>query len=281
MRDRPDYRSYSQLTEFMKCGESYRLSRRVGIKEAPSVWLPGGTAFHNTTEHIDHDTLLNGSIEQTWLREWHTAIEDQLNRLKGDDGLWSVSLPPEWSDPSKWRAAAKGKEDLAWWAKAGLDMANNYAIWREQSNLQVYWHGDTPLIEADLMPILAGVPVKMFPDRIMVDQHGQLIVVDLKTGSKPIKSSLQLGVYKVGVEKLLGVSVEWGAFYMARKGQLDPPMKLDQWTEDRIGTLFAVFDKQERAGEYLPNIGTHCDYMCGVKQYCVFQGGTKHPEDEG
>jgi hypothetical protein len=130
------------------------------------------------------------------------------------------------------------------------------------------------------MPILHGVPVKMFPDRIMVDQHGQLLVVDLKTGSKPIESSLQLGVYKVGVEKLLGLTVEWGAFYMARKGQLDPPLSLNQWTEDRIGSLFQMFDMQERAGHYLPNIGSHCKFMCSFKNNCVYVGGTRHPDDE-
>jgi hypothetical protein len=57
MKDRPPYRSYSQLTEYMKCGESFRLSRRVGVKEQPSWWLPGGTAFHTATERYDLDQL--------------------------------------------------------------------------------------------------------------------------------------------------------------------------------------------------------------------------------
>jgi hypothetical protein len=151
---------------------------------------------------------------------------------------------------------SKGKETLEWWVKAGLKFCEDYAVWRDQSDLQIFWDGDTALIEAELMPILNGVPVKMFADRIMVDQHGQLLVVDLKTGSKEIASSLQLGVYKVGVEKLLGVTIEWGAYYMARKGALDNPLPLGHWTEDRIGSMFAAFDRQERAGEYLPNIGS-------------------------
>lgn len=259
----------------MTCGEQFRLQRRVGIQEKPSVWLPGGTAFHNTTEYIDHDTLLNGSIEQTWLREWHLALDDQLNRLEG------ATVPAEWLDSDNWRAASKGKETLEWWVKAGLKFCEDYAVWRDQSDLQIFWDGDTALIEAELMPILNGVPVKMFADRIMVDKHGQLLVVDLKTGSKEIASSLQLGVYKVGVEKLLGVTIEWGAYYMARKGALDNPLPLGHWTEDRIGSMFAAFDRQERAGEYLPNIGAHCKYMCSMKPHCIYAGGTKHKDDEG
>jgi hypothetical protein len=170
---------------------------------------------------------------------------------------------------------------LEWWEKAGLKFSEDYAAWRQRSDLEIFWDGDTALIEAELMPILQGVPVKMFPDRIMVDRHGQLIVVDLKTGSKSIDKTLQLGVYKVGVEKLLGIPIEWGAYYMARKGELDPPVPLQHWTEDRIGYLFATFDQQERAGQYMPNIGAHCKYMCSFKAHCIYVGGTRHPDDEG
>jgi hypothetical protein len=282
VKDRPAYRSYSQLDQWMTCGEQFRLARRVGIKEKPSVWLPGGTAFHTTSEHIDHDTLLDGSIQRTWEAEFDKAIQAQLDSLKTDD-LWTVGYPPEWRDPKQWRAADKGKEDLDWWRVTGAAWCQGYADWRESSQLEIYEHGDVTLIETELMPILHGVPVKMFPDRIMVDRHGQLLVVDLKTG-KPANlsaSGFQFGVYKVGVEKLLGVSIEWGAYYASRKGELMPPIPIGHWTEDRVGSLFAMFDRQERAGEYLPNIGSHCKYMCSFKAHCVYQGGTRHPEDDG
>jgi hypothetical protein len=274
VKDRPAYRSYSQLDTWMTCGEQFRLQRRVGIQEKPSVWLPGGTAFHNTTEYIDHDTLLNGSIEQTWLREWDTALTAQYDKLV------EAKVPADWLDSDNWRAANKGKENIPWWTKAGLKFCEDYAAWRDQSDLQIFWDGDTALIEAEMMPILNGVAVKMFADRIMVDKHGQLLVVDLKTGSKDIASSLQLGVYKIGVQKLLGVDIEWGAYYMARKGALDNPLPLNVWSEDRIASMFAAFDRQERAGEYLPNIGSHCKYMCSFRDHCVYVGGTKHKDDE-
>jgi hypothetical protein len=272
MRDRPNYRSYSQLDQWMTCGEQYRLARRVGIKEKPSVWLPGGTAFHTTSEHIDHDSLIDGSIERTWEVEFDKAIEAQVASHLGH---------AEWSDPANWRAAGKGKEDIAWWRKKGSEWCHAYAQWRETSDLQIFEHGDTAMIETELMPILDGVPVKMFPDRIMVDKHGQLLVVDLKTGqpSNLSASGFQFGVYKVGVEKLTGMAIEWGAYYAARNGALTPPIPIGHWTEERIGRMFATFDRQERAGEYLPNIGQHCKYMCSFKAHCVYQGGTRHPED--
>jgi hypothetical protein len=265
VKDRPNYRSYSQLTEWMKCGESFRLSRRVGIKEKPSVWLPGGTAFHTTTERYDRDELSNGSLTQTWAEEWNRAVAEQIE-----------NAPDEFKDPATWRVAGKGKETLDWWKSNGEDWVRKYAAWRNASGLELVEHG----VEVEMMPVLADVPVKMFADRVFADQHGQILVVDLKTGASDQPSSLQLGVYKVGLEKLVGLPVEWGAFYNARKGELYPPVRLDQWTEERIAALFATFDAQEKAGQYLPNIGSHCKYMCSMRQWCVYQGGERHPEDE-
>lgn len=262
MKDRPPYRSYSQLTEWMKCGESFRLTRRVGVKEQPSVWLPGGTAFHNATER--YDTGDSTPINKIWVDEFARAIADQVE-----------AAPAEYRDPSTWRIAGKGKETLDWWGEKGAEWCAAYVRWRESSDLQLVEHG----VEAELMPELSGVLVKMYPDRIFVDKYGQALIVDLKTGSSEQPSSLQLGVYRVGVAKLTGLDAEWGAFYSARKGKLDPPVKIDHWTEERIGQLFHVFDQQERAGQYLPNIGSHCRYMCSVRNWCVYQGGTKHEDD--
>jgi hypothetical protein len=269
VRDRPPYRSYSQLTEWMKCGESFRLSRRVGIKERPSWWLPGGSAFHTTTERYDLGTLLNGSIAQTWREEWSIAVAEQ-----------HANAPEEYRDFATWRSAGRGKEDGEWWIVNGLRFCEGYETWRTEGggkDLTIVEHG----VEAEMNPVLGGVPVKMFADRIFVDQYGQALVVDLKTGSSKQPSSLQLGVYKVGLEKLTGLVAEWGAFYDARKGTLLPPVRLTHWTEERIAALFLLFDRQEKAGEYLPNIGSQCEYMCSMKQWCVYQGGTRHPEDEG
>lgn len=268
MRDRPDYRSYSALTDWMKCSESFRLRRMVGIKEQPSWWLPGGTAFHEATEKYDFGKCDDESIEAVWREEWDRAVERQLE-----------DAPEEYKDTSTWRKAGRGKEDEAWWLTNGPQMALKYVAWRKSSDLEVMQYGDQQMIETEMMPLLGGIYVKMFADRIMVDRHGQILVVDLKTGSSEQPSSLQLGVYKVGVEKLLGLTAEWGSFYNARKGELYPPVRLDQWTEERIGALFAVFDAQERAGQYLPNIGSHCKHMCSVRQWCVYQGGSRHPED--
>lgn len=50
----PSHVSYSQFNEFVYCGEKFRLTRLVGVKEDPAYWFFGGTAVHVATEAIDH-----------------------------------------------------------------------------------------------------------------------------------------------------------------------------------------------------------------------------------
>lgn len=45
--------SYSQYSEYVGCGERYRLTRLVGVKEDPAYWFAGGSALHEATEAID------------------------------------------------------------------------------------------------------------------------------------------------------------------------------------------------------------------------------------
>ena len=52
MSDKPHV-SYSQYHEYVSCGERFRLTRLVGIKEDPAYWFAGGTALHSATEAVD------------------------------------------------------------------------------------------------------------------------------------------------------------------------------------------------------------------------------------
>lgn len=45
--------SYSQYNEYVSCGEKFRLTRIVGVREDPAWWFAGGTAVHAATEAID------------------------------------------------------------------------------------------------------------------------------------------------------------------------------------------------------------------------------------
>lgn len=43
-------RSHTQLSQWAKCGEQYRLTRICRVPSRPGWWFPGGTAVHKTIE---------------------------------------------------------------------------------------------------------------------------------------------------------------------------------------------------------------------------------------
>ncbi|MDQ3224324.1 MAG: PD-(D/E)XK nuclease family protein, partial [Gemmatimonadota bacterium] len=267
-------RSYSQLTLYNLCGEQYRLSRVVRIPERPSVWLPGGSAFHSFAEEwslLDWNGDDIPPIEELWQRHFarHMAETEAAN----------PGIPV-----ADWRCANKGRENWEWWVSAGLKMCEDFVAWRHANPhlVIVELPGGGPAIEFAMNPVLNGVTVRAYPDALYVDTRvGEVICVDYKSGSKLPYGLLQHGTYKVGVEKLLGIPVSYGAYYMTRKGTLTEPVPLDNWTEPVVARLFEDMDRSEAAGVYAPNIGSHCQYMCSYKANCIYVGGVKHPLDDG
>lgn len=49
----PAHLSYSALTDYLKCGKQYQLSRILGLPERPAWWNIGGHAVHAATEAWD------------------------------------------------------------------------------------------------------------------------------------------------------------------------------------------------------------------------------------
>jgi hypothetical protein len=161
------------------------------------------------------------------------------------------------------------KEDEHWWNEQGSKWIDNYILWRKNNSNWKIW--TTPqgvkAIELELNPIIAGVPVKMFIDRIF-EVDGQLVIVDLKTSARKPISDLQLGFYKVGVEMMLGVKVNLGNYWMSRNSGTGAMIDLSRYTQDTLEYFVDGFDKARKAGIFLPNLQS-CSY-CGLTAHCQF-----------
>ena len=161
------------------------------------------------------------------------------------------------------------KEDGTWWYEQGSKWVDDYIIWRKNNPSWKIW--TTPqgvkAIELELNPVIAGVPVKMFIDRIF-DVDGKLVIVDLKTSRVRPTSDLQLGFYKVGVEMMLGVEVNLGNYWMSRESGTGEMIDLSRYTLDTLEYFVDGFDKARKSGIFLPNLQS-CSY-CGIKQHCQF-----------
>jgi hypothetical protein len=195
-------------------------------------------------------------------------------------------------NPTDWRAGGRSskafpnKEDETWWRAHGPSMVQSYADWRENTPDLSLWvtPAGEPAIELELHPVIGGVPVKMFLDRVFQYPDGTLLIVDLKTGSRAPDADLQLGFYRVGLQKVLGVNADLGAYWMARTGGLTPVADISRFNEHLIGGMLRDFNTAVENEVFIPHLSSKCN-TCGVNRACYAFGGVEaqhsdplHPE---
>lgn len=249
-------RSYSRLSTWQECPQSYRLKYVERVPEEPSVWSVGGTAFHTVAEK-----LLRGDLGPTpgeaelfpvWLEAFRTAYEDVIghHRFVGDPNM------------ATWRAANRGTETSDWWVAEGFRMVTRFAEWRRTigSTLTVFELDGRPALESEIEVELGGVPVIAIPDALVVDELGFLDILDYKTG-KPPKKPTQLRFYAAVLAARYDLHATWGLYYMARPVQLLPHL-INRDHSELIDQL-VEFDARERAGDYDLQPGQKClAYRC-------------------
>lgn len=259
-----NYLSYSSLQSLVDCGERFRLERIEQVPQENAWWFIGGHAFHSATELLDRGE--QDDADTAWHIAWDKTIADL-----GDVDLSTLRaggrVSKEWPD----------KENGAWWQVHGPAMTAKYLTWRDNlfnEGWQFYETPAGPAVEVPVQLELGGVLVKGYIDRIMVNADGELIVMDLKTGNYKPASSLQLGVYALGVEHHLGVRPILGSYYMSRKAELTPPVSLLHYTPEVVGSWFARGKAIVENELFIPHVTSMCG-TCGVRAHCAAVGGNK------
>lgn len=262
--DLPTYVSYSALSTWLDCGWQYYLTRLVKEEERPSWWLVGGSAVHLATETFDNELLTHGTFNDNWNELFAQAWATELQ----------ATVETSTVDSSTWKAASAGKEDADWWHKQGPKMVERWAAWSTSNNDWQIWHTPEgqPAVELDLMMMLGGVPVKMIIDRIMVNSHGELMVLDIKTGANAPKHDLQLAFYAAGIETMFGERPRWGSYWMGRTGSTTPLVDLSNLSTEKIVAIVRSFEKARHQEIFVPNLSS-CK-LCGVKAACHWQAPT-------
>src|ERR1044072_2211359 len=99
----------------------------------------------------------------------------------------------------------------------------------------------TPRERSATSPI-GGVTVKGYVDRVFhappfeTVERQQLVIVDLKTGSRTPDSDLPLRFYACLIEAALGIRPQFGGYYKARDGQVKLPLvDLDHFSVELLG----------------------------------------------
>lgn len=257
-----NYLSHSSLSSYLKCGEQFRLERVAGAPQGTAWYLVGGSAVHRASEMLDKGE--QADLYEAWRMAWVECYRDDIDAK----GINPLDVRAGGRASKEW----PNKENADWWQHHGPIMLQQYVAWRDARFAEGWqWLAlpdGSPAVELGINLELGGVLVKGFIDRVMVTDSGELIVVDLKTGSHTPASTLQLAIYALGVEHHLGVLPILGGYYMARKAELSGPSSLLHYTPELVGRWFSQVRQGIEAELFVPQPSSLCG-SCTVRPYCT------------
>lgn len=263
-----NYLSHSAAEQLARCGEQFRLRRVVRLAECPSWAQVGGSAAHSTTEAID--LKVDFGIDNGEPTDFNEALDKEIAEMEERSG----------HPKSEWKEAGRAPNKLGekWWREEGPRMVQGWRDWLNHSGFTIWITPDgEPAVELGVRGEVGGGDALAFVDRVLGAGQG-LMVVDLKFGTKEPQAMNQMGLYALLLaDRFPGVQFPWATFYMARKYRSTPPESTDRWLRPEGGTSsldgdFARLRKIAEQDLFVPSVGSHCDYMCGVKEYCRLLG---------
>ena len=258
--------SYSQVDSLLRCGKSYELSRLRNAPKQPTVWAPAGTALHEVADLIARGEA--GDIYTTWVRIFDEHVAKQFEATKIDPQFWRKAGRVTKDKPEK--------EDVAWWRGDGRRQLVTSATWLQDSGYEVAKLADgTVLSEHETTTRFGDIEVRGFCDIVLKAPGGELIVMDLKSGSRVPDKDTQLGLYKVALEQNHPddrLNISSGSYFMTRKGLPTDPIDLTKYTSDYFTSIFSMAESIREAKAFVPAPGDFCR-ICYVSSACFTVGG--------
>lgn len=256
--------SHSSLSTYADCGERWRLEKVFKVPVESWYATVGGTVVHTLTELHDQGLPLDNLSEEfkTFLDIEITKAEQKGTTLKvSGKKLKEASLQ-----------GGPNKRDYDWWLEFGPKMVENWIEFRRETDWTLATMPDgSPGIEVDLYADVAGRPFKGFIDRVFLTPEGQVVIVDIKTGTLPL-GQLQLATYAVALERQHGLRAEWGAYWHPVSG-ISYLKDLTKHDADWIDSQYEMAWNGIEAEVFMPNVGSACTSFCGVRKFCRAFGG--------
>lgn len=260
--------SYSGFDDISSCGERYRLKRVVKVPQKPGMARVGGSAFHLWTEGYDLHRL---GVDDIGPEPADLIFERLVEEEEEESGIprdkWQISGRKTKEKPNK--------EDFEVWRDTLLpDLCGQYVEWvsstpwRIATDLPPDVNGRTVGIEYSFKMYIRYTLVPGVIDRVMVDEHGNIGAVDLKSWARE-RRSIQNPTYLVALQKA-GVPATWAAYYHARKGVADDPKFLVNWNEERLAAMYDQAAMLAQNGIFIPRPSDDCRSFCSVAPHCQF-----------
>lgn len=213
-------------------------------------------------------------VDAAWQEHWDAAFDETKERhpeFDPEDYYRSGRASKDWPN----------KETPEWWAKQGPLFVKSWVKWRELCGLKIWEFPDEdgvlqPGIEVEAWAYSddeRNLSIRSIIDRVMVDDQGDLYIVDLKSGSHTDAWPRQMALNNLGLYYTFGVHAKYAGFWKSRKGGVEKWFDLsiytDEWLWDMAWKAREIRDRQL----FLPQPGNLCASACGVSQHCVAMGG--------
>ena len=286
----PEHLSYSQSHDLLGgCSWKFFLARGQEVPQKP-LWAGlGGSAVHEATEIYDHRLRAGEDMgERDLFDAFHARLDENIREQEAN----TTYPQSEWTATGRASREWPDKEDERWWRTNGLPMVASWRSWRLNS---VGWdifevplpESDMPMIEWAFDGWLGGARVIGKIDRVFHVKPPQgkpwVCVVDLKSGSRTPVETEQLGTYAHFVRELYRSSgwgeppTIYGAYWMARKGNIPEIIDLSSWTKERLDWFYARALKRRTEEDFVPVQSNMCG-TCTVHDFCIQVDGERANE---
>lgn len=255
-----EYRSFSQLDQFGRCPEAYRLARLERVWKRPAAWLPMGTAVHYAAEMWEKsERKAVPAVVRAWFKEEYAREVNEYLEKTPNMSLWQHS------------GSYDGAADIERRYTVGLEHVDRYLGWYAKHPEEVIYvtPDGTPAIELEFKLDLGGVEVRGKLDQAVVNKAGQIVARDIKTGNSPGKVE-QLSLAAEAIKFVdPAATVEIGDFLMTKSGY--PTYPYDLINVDVLTEQFVTMNDNVLAGNFPAKPEpSKCD-RCDVANSCSFK----------
>ncbi|HET7523791.1 MAG TPA: PD-(D/E)XK nuclease family protein [Acidimicrobiales bacterium] len=247
--------SPSKVSSFKDCALSFRLSNIDRLPEPPSALAAKGTLVHRALELL--------MWEEDPPDRTETAALEKLDRAV-----------PEILDGEEYASLQLGADERAEFVDDAATLIRNYFTLEDPTQLRVIG------TELRMSVELGTLKLSGIIDRLELDEDGELVVTDYKTGKAPranLEQSRLTGVhfYAFLCERVLGRRPARVQLLHLREPIAISTIPSDQSIRGLQQQTLAIWTAVEQAcrrEDFRPKPGRLCDY-CAYHEYCPAVGG--------
>jgi putative RecB family exonuclease len=246
--------SPSACSSFKECPLAFRFSYLERLPEPPSIWTSKGTLVHRALE-----LLMDRPNDERTLDAAKEDLRDARIEYASDPEFADLDLTLD-----EWAAFDADAEQLVEKYFALEDPRTVHPIGLELK------------LEADL----GSVRLRGVIDRLDLDENGELVVTDYKTGSVPseqweIKSLSGVHIYALLCERMLGKRPARVQLYYLSRPEAIIATPTDQsitGVERKTVAMASAIATACARDDFRPRPGRLCDF-CTFRPYCPAHGG--------